>query len=110
MQKIEHSIPKAKRRDKEEIIFEILKAARVPTTRTRLIYTSFLSGTELKNYVKLLIDCKMLQPDELNKKLMTTEEGRRFIKIYENLSNAGRITIANSYLVNSQNSFIAACP
>jgi predicted transcriptional regulator len=101
MQKIEHTIPKAKRRDREEIIFEILKAARVPTTRTRLIYASYLSGTELKNYVRLLIECRMLEADELNKKLMTTEEGRRFIQIYENMGKASTVMESSTYLFNS---------
>ncbi len=78
---------KAKRRDREEIIFEILKAAITPTTRTRLIYASFLSGTELKEYVGMLIERRMLEFDELNRKLMITDDGRRFMKIYEELKN-----------------------
>jgi predicted transcriptional regulator len=85
---------KARRRDKEEIIFEILKAARMPTSRTRLIYASFLSGTELKEYIRLLIERKMLQFDELNKKLVITAEGQKYMKIYEDMENIGmRISI-----------------
>lgn len=80
---------KAKRRDKEEIIFEILRAARMPTSRTRLIYASFLSGTELKEYIRLLVERRMLQFDELNRKLVITEEGKRYMKIYEDMENVG---------------------
>ena len=86
---------KAKRRDREEIIFEILKAAKTPTTRTRLIYASFLSGTELKEYVRMLIERKMLEFDELSRKLMITEEGKRFMKIYEDMRNVRMTMITN---------------
>ena len=86
---------KAKRRDREEIIFEILKAAIIPTTRTRLIYASFLSGTELKEYVRMLIERRMLEFDELSRKLMITEEGRRFMKIYEDMRNERMTMITN---------------
>ena len=86
---------KAKRRDREEIIVEILKAAKTPTTRTRLIYASFLSGTELKEYVRMLIERKMLEFDELSRKLMITEEGKRFMKIYEDMRNVRMTMITN---------------
>ncbi|MGI0049031.1 MAG: winged helix-turn-helix domain-containing protein [Nitrososphaera sp.] len=88
-----HGMRKAKRRDREEIIFEILRAARVPTTRTRLIYASFLSGTELKEYIRLLVERKMLQFDELNRKLVITDGGRKYMKIYRDMENAGVIEV-----------------
>jgi predicted transcriptional regulator len=74
-----------RRRDKEEIIYEILRAAQVPTTKTRLIYRSYLSGTEVNEYIRLLIQRNMLRFNELGTRLVITNEGKRFMQIYENM-------------------------
>jgi predicted transcriptional regulator len=82
-----------KRRDKEEIMYQILSAAKEPVTRTRLIYASFLSNTELRQYIALLLGYEMLEVDPITKtKFKITEEGRKFLKLYENILSITRIT------------------
>src|SRR3712207_6205502 len=72
-----------KRRDKEEIMYQILSAAGEPVTRTRLIYASFLSNRELRHYLALLLEHEMLEVDPVSKtKFKVTEEGRKFLRLY----------------------------
>ena len=76
-----------KRRDREEIMFEILNAAIEPATRTRLIYASFLSNTELRQYISLLLENKMLEVDPVTKvRFKITEEGRKFLDLYADMN------------------------
>ena len=67
-------------------MYQILSAAIEPVTRTRLIYASFLSNNELRNYIALLLEHEMLEVDPIAKtKFKVTEEGRKFLKLYENI-------------------------
>ena len=75
-----------KRRDREEIMYEILTAAIEPATRTRLIYASFLSNTELRQYISLLLENGMLEVDSVGKRrFKITEEGRKFLTLYSDM-------------------------
>jgi predicted transcriptional regulator len=75
-----------KRRDKEEIMYQILSAAIEPVTRTRLIYASFLSNNELRHYIALLLEHEMLEVDPIAKtKFKVTDVGREFLKLYESI-------------------------
>jgi predicted transcriptional regulator len=75
-----------KRRDREEIMYEILRAAIEPATRTRLIYASFLSNTELRQYITLLLENRMLELDPVSKvRFRITEEGRKFLSLYADM-------------------------
>ena len=65
-----------KRRDKEEIMYQILSAAKEPVTRTRLIYASFLSNSELRQYIALLLEHEMLEVDPITKTKLSYR-GRR---------------------------------
>jgi predicted transcriptional regulator len=86
-----------KRRDKEEIMYQILSAAKEPVTRTRLIYASFLSNSELRQYLALLLGHEMLEVDPITKtKYKATEEGRKFVKLYESILSITRNTPHNS--------------
>jgi predicted transcriptional regulator len=80
-------IMQKKRRDREEIMYEILSAAIEPATRTRLIYASFLSNTELRQYITLLLEHRMLEVDPITKtRFKVTEEGRKFLRLYEDMT------------------------
>ena len=92
---------KSKRRDREEIMYEILRAALEPATRTRLIYASFLSNTELRQYINLLIENRMLEVDSMPKtRFKVTEEGRKFLKLYEDMTRIARSTSSKNNLSN----------
>jgi predicted transcriptional regulator len=88
-----------KRRDREEIMYKILSAARQPATRTRLIYASFLSSTELRQYITILLEHGMLEVDPITKtRFKVTEEGRKFIGLYEDMIRVTRSVLDNNNL------------
>jgi predicted transcriptional regulator len=88
---------KTKRRDREEIMYEILRAALEPATRTRLIYASFLSNTELRQYITLLLENGMLEVDSVTKiRFKVTEEGRKFLRLYEDMVSITTSTLKNN--------------
>jgi predicted transcriptional regulator len=88
---------KTKRRDREEIMYEILRAALEPATRTRLIYASFLSNTELRQYITFLLENGMLEVDPITKtRFKVTEEGRKFLRLYEDMIRITTSTLKNS--------------
>ena len=67
-------------------MYEILTAAIEPATRTRLIYASFLSNTELRQYISLLLENGMLEVDSVSKRrFKVTEEGRKFLTLYSDM-------------------------
>ena len=67
-------------------MYEILSAAIEPVTRTRLIYASFLSNAELRQYITMLLEYRMLEMDPITKtRFKVTEEGRTFLRLYENI-------------------------
>lgn len=104
---------KKKRRDKEEIMYQILSAANEPVTRTRLVYASFLSNSELRQYIALLLEHEMLEVDQISKtKFKVTEEGRKFLKLYESIlmitrstphNNLSNVALQRSNMVTHQN-------
>jgi predicted transcriptional regulator len=95
-----------KRRDREEIMYEILRAALEPATRTRLIYASFLSNTELRQYIALLLEHRMLEVDPLTKtRFKVTEAGRKFLRLYEDI-----ISITKSKLNDNLSTVIVKRP
>jgi predicted transcriptional regulator len=88
---------KTKRRDREEIMYQILKAAVEPVTRTRLIYASFLSNSELRQYIRLLIENGRLELDPITKtRFKATEEGRKYLSLYEDMRKMTMNTLNNN--------------
>jgi predicted transcriptional regulator len=87
-------------------MYEILRAALEPATRTRLIYASFLSNTELRQYIALLLEHRMLEVDSLTKtRFKVTEAGRKFLRLYEDI-----ISITKSKLNNNLSTVIVKRP
>ena len=87
---------KTKRRDKEEIMYQILKAAVEPATRTRLIYASFLSNSELRQYIRLLIENGRLELDPISRTRFKVTEGRKFLRLYEDMRKMTMNTLNNN--------------
>jgi predicted transcriptional regulator len=78
-------------------MYQILSAEKEPVTRTRLIYASFLSNSELRQYIALLLEHEMLEADPITKtKLKVTKKGKKFLKLYESILNIKRSTPHNN--------------
>jgi predicted transcriptional regulator len=74
-----------KYRSRADISSEILKIADKGVSKTKIMYGAYLSFTQLREYLKMLLDNGMLDFDEETMQYRTTETGRNFIKMYERM-------------------------
>ena len=76
-----------KYRSRTDIAAAILKSAieENGAGMTRIMYNSFLSFNQIKEYLSLLVTSGLLEYHEGNRKYKTTIKGKRFLKLYENV-------------------------
>lgn len=72
-----------KYRSRMDIVADMLQVAQDGAIKTRIMYNGFLSFPQLKEYLELLTDSGLLDYSEEKKKYHTTEKGRHFLKIYD---------------------------
>jgi len=70
-------------RSRTDIIADILDGTVGGTTKTKIMYKAFLSHEQLKEYLPVLIENKLLRYDKTTNLFITTEKGTRFPKLYE---------------------------
>ena len=75
-------------RSRTEIISQILEAANghVDITKTRLMYKVFLSQSQLKEYLKVLITNELLGYDFVTRTFKTTQKGLKFLHLYNKIN------------------------
>ena len=71
-----------KYRSRTEIVAMILDAANGGATKTKIMYISFLSYNQLKEYLSVLIENNLLEYLEGTKIFKTTEKGLNLLKMY----------------------------
>jgi predicted transcriptional regulator len=78
-----------KRRDKLEIVAEILKAARDGARKTRIMYRVGLGTVQLASYLSFLIGSGLLETSKKNEKLIykTTAKGNRYVMEHEEIKH-----------------------
>lgn len=85
-----------KNRSRIEIVVQILQIANGESGSydedTRVIYTKImykvlLSYAQLKEYLKVLTESDLISYDSASHKFKTTENGRRFLEIYNKMGN-----------------------
>jgi predicted transcriptional regulator len=74
----------AKRRDRHDIVVDILKTARGGIKRTNLMHRAKLSHSQLKLYLYVLNENGLLESN--NGLVKTTSKGTQFVKIFESLN------------------------
>ena len=76
-----------KYRSRTEVLASMLNSAtgEEGTLMTRIMYSSFLSFTQVKRFLKLLTENDLLEYDEINKVYKTTGKGLRFLVLYEKM-------------------------
>jgi predicted transcriptional regulator len=79
-------------RSRTEIVSQILEIANRTSdddgvTKTKLMYKAYLSTAQLKEYMMLLTESDLLGYDSTMRKFKITEKGRRFLEIYNQISN-----------------------
>jgi predicted transcriptional regulator len=78
---------RSKYRSKTEITAQILQSANRhnDATKTRIMYDAFLTYSQLKEYLILLVENGLLEHDEVRRTYKTTEKGLKFLEMYEQM-------------------------
>ena len=80
-----------KYRSRTEIVGMILDAANGGTTKTKIMYKAFLSYAQLKEYLSVLIENKLLDYIDGTQTYKTTEKGLNFLKMHNEIGDLLRI-------------------
>ena len=75
-----------KNRSRTEIVAMILDAANGGATKTKIMYTVFLSYNQLKAYLSILIENNLIEYLEGTKMFKTTEKGLNLLKIHNEMT------------------------
>jgi predicted transcriptional regulator len=82
-----------RRRDRHEIIVEILKTAMTGKVKTHIMYKARLSYAQLNEYLPKLVEKGFLENDTIRKKrqdkkvFRTTLKGIKFLENFENINS-----------------------
>jgi predicted transcriptional regulator len=74
-----------KNRSSTEIINTVLESIGPGSSKTRIMYQSYLSFTQLKDYLALLQDRDLVRYDESARLFFVTENGLRFMELFDEL-------------------------
>ena len=70
-----------KYRGRTEIVATMLEAANGRATKTKIMYSAFLSYNQLKDYLAVLIENNLIECLEGARTFRTTEKGFNFLKM-----------------------------
>ncbi len=74
-----------KYRSRTDIIVSMLEAARHGVTKTKIMYSSYLSSYQLRTYLELLISNGLLAYDSTKERYKTTEKGLRLLELHDSI-------------------------
>ena len=72
-------------RSRTEIVGNILDAANGGATKTKIMYTAFLSYGQLNEYLSILIGNNLIEYLDGTHKFKTTDKGLFFLKIHNEI-------------------------
>jgi predicted transcriptional regulator len=84
-----------KNRGRTEIVATMLEAANGRATKTKIMYSAFLSYNQLKDYLSILIENNLIECLEGNNTFKTTEKGLNFLKMNNQIGELLQTTIKN---------------
>jgi predicted transcriptional regulator len=74
-----------KYRSRTEIVCNILEAANGGISKTKIMYTAFLSYAQLKEYLTILVDNNLIEYNDGTQTFKTTEKGLNCLKMYREI-------------------------
>jgi predicted transcriptional regulator len=74
-----------KYRSSNDIIYAILQAAERKTTKTRIMYSAYVSYGQISNYLNFLMEKRMLYYNELTHIYSLTEKGLNLLHLLDNV-------------------------
>ena len=84
-----------KYRSRTEIVSNILEAANGGVTKTKIMYKSFLSYNQLREYLSVLIENNLLEYLEGTQTYKTTEKGLNLLKMHNEMAELLYTTLKN---------------
>jgi predicted transcriptional regulator len=75
-----------KYRSRTDIISTILQAAMNGSTKTRLMYSAFISYAQTQEYLQFLTERRLISFEATTAKYTLTEQGLRFLTVYDEIS------------------------
>ena len=85
-----------KYRSRTEIVSNILDAAaNGGATKTKIMYKAFLSYSQLREYLSVLIENNLLEYIEGTHKFKTSEKGLNFLKMHNEIGELLQTTTTN---------------
>jgi predicted transcriptional regulator len=85
-----------KYRSRTDIIVSMLEAARIGQTKTKIMYTSFLSSHQLRPYLELVVSNGLLAYDSTKGRYRTTEKGLRLLDLYDTVGRLELPLVTNN--------------
>jgi predicted transcriptional regulator len=82
-----------KYRSRTEIVSMILESANGGATKTKIMYISFLSYNQLKEYLSILIENNLIEYLEGTRTFKTTEKGLNLLKMHNEMSELLHTTV-----------------
>ena len=70
-----------KNRGRTEMLAAMVETAKGGTTKTRIMYSAFLSYSQLKDYLDILIENNLIENIEGTQTYRTTEKGLNYLKM-----------------------------
>ena len=83
-------------RSRTEIVGNILDTANGGATKTKIMYTAFLSYNQLKDYISMLIENNLIEYLDGAHKFKTTEKGLIFLKMHNEIGELLQTTLENN--------------
>jgi predicted transcriptional regulator len=84
-----------KYRSRTEIVATILDAANGGATKTKIMYSAFLSYNQLKEYLAVLIENNLIEYRGGTNAFRTTEKGLKFLTTHNAIGELLHITVKN---------------
>ena len=72
-------------RSRTEIVRDILDSANGGATKTKIMYTAFLSYIQVHEYLSVLIENNLIEYIDGTQTYKTTEKGLHFLKMYNKI-------------------------
>ena len=83
-----------KYRSRTDIIAMILQAAMAGATKTRLMYSAYLSYAQIQEYLEFLREKGLILYEEGVQQYKLTEKGLHFLRVYDEISEL--VTLKNN--------------